>query len=85
MLNQTEIRTTIFQLLADIAPELESESELELDEDLREQVDLDSMDFLNLITSVSETYQIDIPQQDYGELVSFNDWVEYMSEKIENS
>ena len=44
-----------------------------------DQVDLDSMDFFNFITSLSEHFKIDTPEKDYGKLVSFNDFVEYFS------
>jgi acyl carrier protein len=79
MTNESEIRRTVFNLLADVAPEIESEDDLDLAANLREQVDLDSMDFLNLITALSERFGVDIPEKDYGQLVCFNDFVQYFA------
>ncbi len=81
MLVESESRNAIFAILSDIAPEVESEADIDLDANLREQVDLDSMDFLNLVTAVSERFKIDIPQKDYSELSSFNDLVKYIRAK----
>lgn len=74
----TELRQAIFSILTDVAPEIESENDFDPNANLRVQVDLDSMDFLNLITSVSEQFKVDIPEKDYAKLVSFNDFVKYV-------
>ena len=79
MKSDSEIRHEIFSILSDLAPELESESFLEMNANLRDQVDLDSMDFLNLITGVCERFKINIPEKDYAKLVTFNDFVRYVS------
>ena len=74
-----EIRQTVFEILTDVAPEVESEDDIDSAGNLREQVDLDSMDFLNMLTEVSERFGIDIPEKDYAILVSLNDFVEYIA------
>jgi acyl carrier protein len=84
MLTETETRQTLFSILADIAPEVESESDIDLSANLRKQVDLDSMDFLNFITAVSEQFKIEIPEKDYGKLTSFNDFVKYIASTKSN-
>lgn len=81
MLTATEIHQTVFEILTDVAPEVESESDIDPADNLREQVDLDSMDFLNMLTEVSERFEIDIPEKDYAILVSLNDFVEYLSQR----
>ena len=78
MPTETEARQTLFAILSDIAPEVESESEIDVNANLREQVDLDSMDFLNFITAISVRFKIEIPEKDYVTLVSFNDFVDYL-------
>ena len=82
MQNEIEIRQTIFEILTDIAPEVESESDIDPAANLREQVDLDSMDFLNMITSVSERFGVEIPEKDYRKLVSFDDFIAYVSRSV---
>ena len=81
MKSAAEIRQTVFEILSDVAPEVESESDIDPTANLREQVDLDSMDFLNLLTEVSERFEIDIPEKDYAILVSFDDFGEYVFQR----
>ena len=78
-MNEIEIRQIVFDILAGIAPELESLSELESDQSLRDQVDLDSMDYLNFLTHISERFDIKISESDYEKLVSLNDFSEFLS------
>ena len=48
---------------------------------LRSQVDLDSMDWLNFLVSLSERFGVAIPEADYARLVSFNDVLDYLAGK----
>ena len=79
-MDPAEVRTTIAQVLATIAPEVDLEA-LDARTPLRDQVDLDSMDFLNLIVGLHERFQIDIPESDYARLVSLDDLVAYLAAK----
>lgn len=45
---------------------------------LREQIDIDSFDFLNFIIHLHETLGIDIPEKDYAELLTLNSAIEYL-------
>ena len=79
MPNETDIRQSVFTALSDVAPEIESENDIDVNASLRDQVDLDSMDFLNLITDLCQRFETEISEKDYAKLVSFNDFVEYFS------
>ncbi len=46
--------------------------------DLREQIDLDSMDMLNLMIAIHETTGVDIPEADYSQMSNFNGCVAYL-------
>ena len=80
-MNRDEIRTTALDLLAEIAPELDPAT-LEGDEPLRDQVDLDSMDFLNYLISIHQRLEIEIPEADYGRLSTLDDLVAYVEEAL---
>ena len=54
-------------MIRTIAPEVE-ESELRADVSLREQVDLDSMDWLNVIVGFHERFRVEIPEADHAKL-----------------
>ena len=75
-----KVRSIIFDALRKIAPEIDR-SELDPAADLRDQVDLDSMDFLNLVVSVDEELGIEVPESDYPHLRTLDGWVEYLVER----
>jgi len=75
-----EIRTVVFQTLKTIAPELE-ESDLQPDRLLRDQVDLDSMDWLNFLVALHQRLKVEIPEADYRKLTTLNAVVAYLASK----
>ena len=75
-----EIRSTVFQTLKTIAPELE-ESDLQPDRPLRDQVDLDSMDWLNFLVGLHQRLKVDIPEADYRKLTTLNALIAYLAAK----
>jgi len=72
-----EIRAVIFDVLGAIAPEIEPAA-IVPDRPLRDQVDLDSFDFLNVIIRLHEILGIDIPESDYAELLTLNGATDYL-------
>lgn len=76
-MNETQARTIVLTALADVAPELESES-LDLDMSLRNGADLDSMDFLAYVSAVAEAIEADVPEDDYERLDTVNSAVAYL-------
>jgi len=83
-MQEQEIRRGVLALLQRIAPELEP-AQLDGGLALRDQVDLDSMDFLNFLISIHEQYRIDIPEADYEKLVSLDDIVAYLRARLSAS
>jgi acyl carrier protein len=73
-----EIRAAIFDVLGAIAPEADPAA-IDPEKPLREQVDIDSFDFLNVIIRLHETLGVDIPEQDYAKLLTLNGAVDYLS------
>lgn len=72
------IRATIFDVLGAIAPEVEPAA-IDADRPLREQIDIDSFDFLNVIIRLHEVLGVDIPERDYGELLTLNGAIAYLA------
>jgi acyl carrier protein len=72
-----EIRATILDVLGAIAPEADPAT-IAPDQPLREQIDIDSFDFLNVIIRLHETLGVDIPEKDYAELLTLNGAVDYL-------
>ena len=75
-----EIRALVIDTLAAIAPEVDC-STIAPDQPLREQVDIDSFDFLNVIIRLHEKLGVDIPEADYGQLATLDGTVDYLAKK----
>jgi acyl carrier protein len=76
-----ELISQVVAIIRTVAPEVE-EGELVASRPLREQVDLDSMDWLRVIIGVHEKLEVDIPEADYGKLRSLDDWAAYLQPKV---
>lgn len=73
-----DARTVLAGLLHRIAPEVDLD-EVDPDADLQEEIDLDSMDFLNLVTALHEATGIEVPERDYPSLGTVNGFVAYVT------
>jgi acyl carrier protein len=80
-MKRDEIRSTLLTCLSDIAPEVADE-ELEDDVDIRDELDLDSMDILRWVQGIHKALGIEIPEQDYGKIASLGDAIDYVSGRI---
>jgi len=73
-------KATICEILGAIAPEADF-STVSGGEDLREALDLDSMDFLNFVIALHERTGIDIPETDYPKLRTLDGAVSYLAKQ----
>jgi acyl carrier protein len=80
-MNAAEVRTGVLAELKRIAPELE-EADLAPAKPLREQVDLDSMDWLNFIVALHERFRVEIPESDYTRLGTLEETVAYLQRRL---
>jgi acyl carrier protein len=76
-MTEAEARAVIYDILSGIAPESDPAG-VAGDEDLREALDLDSMDFMNFVVGLHERTGIDIPEADYSQLRTLSDAVAYL-------
>ena len=79
-MNPQNITSVVIATLKSIAPEVEAD-ELIPDRPLRNQVDLDSMDWLNFLIGLHTALQVEIPEADYPKLVTLNDLVGYLRQR----
>jgi acyl carrier protein len=73
-----EITAAVLDALADVAPEVDP-ARLSAERPLRDQADLDSMDFLSFLIGVSQRLGVEIPEADYGRLESVDAIVDYVA------
>jgi acyl carrier protein len=72
-----EIKDVILDILSNIAPD-DDLSGIDDVKPFREQLELDSMDFLDIVMEIRKRYRVQIPEEDYGHLASMNSTVAYL-------
>lgn len=82
-MNAPQTRETIAHVLGTIAPEVDLAT-IDPHTPLRDQIDLDSMDWLNVLVGLHERLKVDIPESDYARLVTLDDLVAYLGAKARN-
>jgi len=80
-MDEQQLRRTALEILQSIAPEVEP-ADIVGGSPLRNQVDLDSMDWLNFLIALHEKLQVEIPEADYARLVTIDDVVAYLGAKL---
>lgn len=81
MMNDEEIRRAVLDALARVAPEADLDA-LDPDVDLREQIDVDSMDLLNMVIGIHERTGVEVPERDYPKLVTLDGCVAYLRARL---
>ena len=80
-MSDDELRVLILREVGNIAPEIDLD-QIDPASNLREQVDLDSMDMLNLLIAIHGATGVDIPEADYAKMASVDDAVAYLRTRI---
>lgn len=80
-MNPDDIRAGVLATLQTIAPEVASEPPAP-DQSLRDQVDLDSMDWLNVIVGLHRRFGVEIPESDYARLSTLDAIVAYLAPRV---
>jgi acyl carrier protein len=76
-----DIRKLVHDELNNIAPEIDMAT-VDPKADLREAIDIDSMDFLNFITAIHRRLSLDIPEEDYPKLITLDGAMAYIAAKL---
>ena len=76
-----ELRGTVLDALGAIAPEADLAA-LRSDAALREQLDLDSMDFLKFVIALHDALGVDVPETDYPKLATLDGCLRYLTEAL---
>jgi len=79
--DRTRARAAVAEALARIAPEVAVDV-LDASADLREEADLDSVDFMNLVVALHEELGVEIPESDYDQLSTLHDMVAYLASRL---
>ena len=74
-------RQIILDAIVKIAPDIEPDT-LPPDIDFHEEAELDSMDFLGVLTAVQEATGLEVPESDYSEIVTIDQFTDYLSARL---
>ncbi len=80
-MTRDDIRTAVLRALGSIAPEADL-SRLAPDADLRETLDIDSMDFLNFAIALHSTLGAEIPERDYPQMATLAGSIDYLARAL---
>ena len=79
-MTEDEARKIVIAELGNIAPETDAGT-INPDADLREALDIDSLDFLNFITALHKRHGVNVPESDYAKLLTIDGAVSYLLER----
>jgi len=80
-MTREEVGQAIVEIIEDIVPD-EDCSNLDGGEPLRNQLELDSMDFLDIVMELRKKYGVEVPEADYPQLATLDSCVEYLAPKL---
>lgn len=80
-MTSNEIRDAIIEIINEILPDGDCAG-VDPDKKLRDQLELDSMDFLDIVMELRKRYGVEIPESDYPKLATLNSCVEYLTPKM---
>ena len=76
------VKNIILDIIATVAPDAEL-SGIRGDIRLRDQLDMDSMDFLDIVMELRKRFKIEVPKEEYSQLATLDGCVSYLSPKLE--
>lgn len=82
-MTRDEIKNLILEIIEDIDEDAEFDG-LDSDAPLRDQLDLDSMDFLDIVMELRKRYKLQIPEEEYPELATLNSCAKYLEPKLKD-
>ena len=80
-MTRDDVAAVLIDELGRIAPETDA-SRLDPSAELREELDIDSMDFLNLVAGLADRLRIDVPEVDYPKLATLGHAVDYLAQRL---
>jgi len=81
-MTREDIIQAIKDIISSIAPDEELDG-LTPDEPLREQIELDSMDFLDIVMELRKQYKVEVPKEEYSQLATLKGCVDYLAPKFQ--
>ena len=79
---ERQVKKIVLDIIALVAPDADL-SNVEADVALRDQLDMDSMDFLDIVMELRKRYKVEVPKEEYPQLATLNSCVKYLVPKLQ--
>ncbi len=79
---EQKVRQIVLDIIAIVAPDADL-SDVKPDVGLRDQLDMDSMDFLDIVMELRKRYKVEVPKEEYPQLATLSSCVEYLAPKLQ--
>ncbi len=79
---ETKVRQIVLDIIAIVAPDADLSS-VNPDVGLRDQFDMDSMDFLDIVMELRKRYKVEVPKEEYPKLATLSSCIEYLAPKLQ--
>lgn len=76
------VKKIVLDIIAVVAPDADL-SDVKSDVRLRDQLDMDSMDFLDIVMELRKRYKVEVPKEDYQKLATLDSCAEYLAPKLQ--
>jgi acyl carrier protein len=82
-MTREEIGQAVVDIIEDVLPDDDCSS-IDPDVALRDQLDLDSMDFLDIVMELRKQYGVEVPEEEYPKLATLNSCIDYLEPKLKD-
>ena len=79
---ERQVRKIVLDIIAMVAPDADL-SNVKADVALRDQLDMDSMDFLDIVMELRKRYKVEVPKEEYSRLATLKSCIEYLAPKLQ--
>ena len=80
-MTKDEIKSTIIKNILEIAPDIE-EDEIEPNENIQRSLEIDSFDFLKILTAMNEEVNVEVPEADYSKVDTLENMADYFLQRL---
>jgi acyl carrier protein len=80
-MNTDEIKKIIIEQILEAAPEI-SEDEIDDNKNIQRSLEIDSFDFLKILTALNEKLGVEVPEADYGKVDTLENMAHYFDERL---
>lgn len=82
-MTKEQIKTAIIEQILEIAPDID-EADIIPDKNIQRSLEIDSFDFLKILTALNEVLRVEVPESDYAKVDTLEHMMEYFMQRMES-